>query len=104
MIAMGGLDLPPTAMRQQIASAIDLVVQGNRFGDGSRKLTYVSEVMGMEGDMVTMQDLFVFEREGIDEEGVVRGEFRPTGVQPRFLQRLTGSGIQLPPDLFVKRN
>ena len=101
MIAMGGLELPPRAMRQQIASAIDVIVQGNRFADGTRKLTYISEVLGMESDMVTMQDLFVFERRGIDKEGKVLGRFVPTGVQPRFLQRLSAAGIGLPANLFV---
>jgi len=101
MIAMGGLELPPRAMRQQIASAIDVIVQGNRFADGTRKLTYISEVLGMEGDMVTMQDLFVFERQGIGRDGKVLGRFVPTGVQPRFLQRLSAAGIRVPADLFV---
>jgi len=104
MIAMRGLELPPRAMRQQIASAIHVVVQANRFADGSRKLTHISEVLGMEGEMVTMQDLFVFRREGIGEDGRVKGEFVATGVQPRFLQRLQAAGIALPSDLFTARS
>jgi len=103
MIAMGGLDLPPRAMRQQVASAIDIIVQGNRLSDGTRKITCISEVLGMEGDMVTMQDLFVFEREGIAEDGTVKGRYVPTGVQPRFMQELRGAGIELPPSLFLRR-
>ncbi len=102
MIAMGGLDLPPRAMRQQIASAMDVVVQGNRFADGTRKLTCISEVLGMEGDTVTMQDLYVFRREGIDEDGKVMGKFVPTGVQPRFLSRLAANGIHLPANLLIE--
>ena len=102
MIAMGGLDLPQRAMRKQIASALDVIVQGNRFSDGTRKQTYISEVLGMEGDQVVMQDIFLFEREGISEEGKVLGQFVPTGVQPRFLQKLKGAGIDLPVDLFAR--
>ena len=102
MIAMGGTDLPQRAMRQQVASAIDLIVQGNRFSDGTRKQTYISEVLGMEGDTITMQDLFLFESRGIDEEGNVKGEFVSTGVQPRFLPRLRQSGADVPSDLFVR--
>jgi len=101
MIAMRGLDLPPRAMRQQIASAVNVIVQGNRFADGTRKLTHISEVLGMEGEMVTMQDLFIFERAGIGEDGRVQGRFVPTGVQPRFLQRLRAAGVNLPPNLFA---
>jgi len=99
---MGGLDLPQRAMRKQIASALDVIVQGNRFSDGTRKQTYISEVLGMEGDQVVMQDIFLFEREGISEEGKVLGQFVPTGVQPRFLQKLKGAGIDLPVDLFAR--
>ncbi|MFP4176399.1 MAG: CpaF family protein [Planctomycetota bacterium] len=104
MIAMGSADLPQKAMRQQVASAIDLVVQGNRFSDGSRKQTYISEVMGLEGDTITMQDLFVFEREGIDEDGVVQGRFVSTGVQPRFLPKLQQAGIDIPSDVFARED
>ncbi|MFP4026883.1 MAG: CpaF family protein [Candidatus Brocadiia bacterium] len=102
LVAMGGLDLPQKAMRKQIASAIDLIVQGNRFSDGTRKQTCISEVLGMEGDQVTMQDIFLFDREGIGENGKVLGEFVATGVQPRFLQKLKSSGVNLPLDLFSR--
>ncbi len=102
MIAMGGAELPQRALRQQIAGAIDVIVQGNRFSDGSRKQTYVSEVMGMEGDTITMQDIFVFERKGIDEEGTVHGEFVSTGVQPRFLSKLKRNGEDLPQGIFAQ--
>jgi pilus assembly protein CpaF len=103
MIAMGGAEIPQRAMRQQIASAIDVIVQGNRFSDGSRKQTYVSEVLGMEGDTITMQDLFAFESEGINEEGDVLGRFVATGVQPRFLQKVRQSGADLPADIFRRQ-
>jgi pilus assembly protein CpaF len=100
MIAMGGAEIPQRAMRQQVASAIDLIVQGNRFSDGTRKQTYISEVLGMEGDTITMQDLFVFENQGINEEGRVMGEFVSTGVQPRFLQKVRQAGADLPSNIF----
>jgi len=101
MIAMGGVDLPQSAMRQQIASAIDLVIQINRYPDGTRKIASISEVLGMEGETVTMQDIFIFERRGLDEQGVVLGRHLPTGVQPRFLLRLKAAGMQLPGAMFL---
>jgi pilus assembly protein CpaF len=101
MILMSGIDLPQRAMRQQVSSAIDLVLQLSRLSDGSRKVTYFSEVLGMEGDIVTMQDIFVYDRRGMDEEGRVLGAHVATGVQPRFMQRLRACGIELPPGLFV---
>jgi pilus assembly protein CpaF len=100
MIAMAGLDLPEKAMRQQIASALDIVVQLSRMSDGSRKMVSFSEVIGMEGDVVTMQEIFTFERVGIDEKGQVVGQFRATGIRPYFSDRLRVRGIQLPTDLF----
>lgn len=100
MISMANLNLPDRAMRQQIASAINLVVQVTRLPDGSRKLVSISEITGMEGPMVTMQDLFVFERRGYDQEGRVQGRFVPTGIRPRFSERLFAAGIKLPAELF----
>ena len=100
MISMAGLDLPEKAMRQQIASAIDIVIQLSRMSDGSRKLISLSEVIGMEGEVVTMQEIFVFERIGIDERGRVLGHFRSTGIRPHFSDRLKVRGIHLPMDLF----
>jgi pilus assembly protein CpaF len=100
MISMAGLDLPEKAMRQQIASAIDVVLQLSRLSDGQRKLVSLSEIVGMEGDVVTMQEIFVFEREGVDELGRVRGRFRATGIRPFFSERMLLRGIRLPSDLF----
>ncbi len=100
MISMANLNLPDKAMRQQIASAIDVVIQASRLSDGTRKLMSISEVVGMEGDIVTMQDIFVFERVGIGEKGKVLGRFRPTGIRPKFAERLKHSGIHLPASMF----
>jgi pilus assembly protein CpaF len=103
MIAIGGLELPQRAMRQQISSAIDVILQVARLSDGSRKLVSFAEVLGMEGEIITMQDIFTFERRGLGEDGGVLGEHVATGVQPRFLQRMKGAGINLPPALFLPR-
>ena len=100
MIAMGATNLPERAMRQQIASAIQLVVQQTRLSDGTRKVTSVSEITGMEGDVITMQEIFVFEKLGVNQEGRVLGRFRATGVRPKCAERLRASGIHLPPDMF----
>jgi pilus assembly protein CpaF len=100
MIAMGATNLPERAMRQQIASAIQLVVQQTRLSDGSRKVTSVSEITGMEGDIITMQEIFVFEKMGITGEGKVIGRFRATGIRPKCCEKLKQSGIHLPGDMF----
>jgi pilus assembly protein CpaF len=100
MVAMANLNLPDKAIRQQIASAMNVVVQVSRLTDGSRKVTSISEITGMEGPVVTMQDLFVFERRGFDENNKVRGVFKPTGIRPKFSERLFGFGIRLPQDMF----
>lgn len=100
MVAMANLNLPDKAIRQQISSAINLVVQVSRMSDGTRKLTNISEVTGMEGAVVTMQDLFIFERQGFDAENKVRGRFRPTGIRPKFSEKLFAYGIRLPNDMF----
>jgi pilus assembly protein CpaF len=101
MILMAGLDLPIRAIREQIASAIHVVIQIARLPDGSRRVTHVSEINGMEGDVVTMQDLFRFEQRGIDADGRVVGEFRSTGLRPAFADKFEIAGIHLPPDLFA---
>jgi pilus assembly protein CpaF len=100
MVSMAGLTLPTSAVRHQIASAINVIIQIARLSDGKRKITSVSEVVGTEGDVITMQDIFVFERTGIGEQGQVLGRFRPTGIRPRFADRLLVAGITLPQDLF----
>ena len=100
MIAMGATNLPEKAMRQQIASAIQLVVQQTRLADGTRKVTTISEITGMEGDIITMQDIFVFEKVGVTKEGRVAGRFRATGVRPKVAERMQAGGILLPTDMF----
>jgi pilus assembly protein CpaF len=100
MIAMGATNLPERAMRQQISSAIQIVVQQTRLSDGTRKITSISEITGMEGDIITMQEIFVFEKAGVTQEGKVVGRFRPTGVRPKCAERLKASGIHLPADMF----
>jgi len=96
MIQMTGMRLSDRAMRQQIASALNLVVQVARMSDGSRRVTSISEVTGMEGETITMQEIFQYERTGVDREGQVLGRFRPTGIRPRFAERLKACGLQLP--------
>ena len=100
MIAMGGTTLPDKAMRQQIASAIHLVVQQTRLADGTRKVTSISEITGMEGDVITMQEIFVFEKAGLNKDGKVVGRFRATGVRPKCSERLKAAGILLPTEMF----
>jgi pilus assembly protein CpaF len=100
MVLMSGLSLPMRAMRDYIASALNLVIQLARLSDGTRKLVRVTEIVGMEEDVVTTQDIFVFEQEGIDKDGRVRGFHRATGVRPRFSERLERAGIHLPRELF----
>lgn len=96
MIQMTGMRLSDRAMRQQMASALDLVVQVARLSDGTRRLTSIAEITGMEGETITMQEIFLFERTGVDGQGQVIGRFRPTGIRPRFAERLKASGMQLP--------
>ena len=100
MVSMANLHLPEKAVRQQIAGAIDVVIQVSRLSDGARKVITIAELVGMEGDVITMQDIFSFERRGIDAEGHVVGIFCPTGIRPRFAERLQSWGIELPADLF----
>ncbi|MFB3068474.1 MAG: CpaF family protein [Acidobacteriota bacterium] len=104
MVSMANVSLPDKAIRQQIASAFELVVQVSRLPDGSRKVIKISEITGMEGATVTMQDLFLFERQGYDEDMKVRGYFRPSGIRPKFAEKLLASGIVLPPEMFERRS
>lgn len=101
MVSMCGLSLTERTVRQQISSAIDIVVQVARLSDGSRKITSISEISGIEGSIVTMQDIFRFEKTGIDSDGTVRGVFSPTRIRPQFYERLRIAGIHLPADTFV---
>jgi pilus assembly protein CpaF len=100
MIAMGNVNLPEKAIRQQISSAIQIVAQQTRLADGSRKVTSISEITGMEGDVITMQEIFTFEKMGVTQDGKVIGRFKATGVRPKVAERLKTSGIHLPPDMF----
>jgi pilus assembly protein CpaF len=100
MIGMGAVNLPERAMRHQVASAIQVVIQQTRLSDGTRKVTSISEITGMEGDVITMQEIFMFEKVGITAEGKVIGKFRATGVRPKCSDRLRAAGIQLPATMF----
>jgi len=101
MSLMSGLDLPVKVLTKQIASAINLIVQQARFSDGSRKITHITEVQGMEGETILLQDIFVFEQKGIDAEGKVIGEMRATGFRPKCVPQLIARGCKLPPGLFT---
>jgi pilus assembly protein CpaF len=103
MVSMANLNIPERAVRYQIASAVHAVVQIARLSDGTRKVTNVSEVVGMEGEIITMQDIFLFDRSGVDEGGKVRGTFRSTGIRPKFAERLATSGARLRANLFDTR-
>ena len=100
MVLMAGMELPVRAIREQIASAVDLIVQQSRLRDGSRKFSLLTEVQGMEGDVITLQDIFVYEQNGCDEAGKVIGRFKPTGIRPKFLEKMSATGIQVSNDIF----
>ncbi|MBN2303300.1 MAG: CpaF family protein, partial [Anaerolineae bacterium] len=99
MCLMAGMDLPVRAIREQVASAVDLIVHQERMRDGTRKITKVTEIQGMEGDIITMSDIFEFEQTGI-EAGKVIGRIRPTGLRPKFIDQIEDAGIHLPPSVF----
>ena len=99
MVLMAGMDLPLRAIREQIASAVDLIVHQNRLKDGSRKIVNITEVQGMEGDVIVMQDIFVFEQTGVTE-GKIQGKLKPTGIRPKFVEKFEVAGIHLPPNVF----
>ncbi|HEX6139527.1 MAG TPA: ATPase, T2SS/T4P/T4SS family [Candidatus Limnocylindria bacterium] len=99
MVLMAGMDLPLRAIREQIASAVDLIVHQNRLKDGSRKIVNITEVQGMEGDVIVMQDIFVFEQTGV-VEGKIQGKLKPTGIRPKFVEKFEAAGIHLPPNVF----
>jgi pilus assembly protein CpaF len=98
---MAGMDLPLKAIREQVAGAVELVVHMERVKDGSRKVVFVSEVQGMEGDTIVMQDIFVYEQSGI-KNGVVQGALKPTGLRPRFLSKMVANDIHIPDSVFEK--
>ena len=99
LVLMAGMDLPMRAVRQQVASALNLIIQLSRLKDGSRRVTSVTEIIGMEGDTITMQDIFTFQSRGADENGRIIGDFTPTGIRPQVINRLFDMGIPLPTDL-----
>jgi pilus assembly protein CpaF len=101
MVLMAGFDLPQRAIREQIASALDIIIQIARFSDGVRRVTHVTEVVGMEGTVITLQDVFRFEQRGVDAQGRVQGVFVSTGIRPTFADKFAVAGIDLPPDIFV---
>ena len=103
MVTMGGVELPLKAIRQQLASAVDLVIQASRLQGGPRKITYITEVLNMEQDTIIMQDIFRFIQDGIDADGKAYGHFEATGVRPSFINRLEAAGVRLPPNLFAAR-
>jgi pilus assembly protein CpaF len=100
MVGMANANMGMRSIRSQITGAIDLIVQVTRFSDGSRKITYITELVGLEGEQVTMQDIFTFEKKGVAENGKVLGRFRATGVRPKFYEKLLSCGLELPASLF----
>jgi pilus assembly protein CpaF len=103
MILMAGVELPVVAMRQQISSAVDFVVQQQRLRDGSRRVIKITEIVGMEGDVVSSQDIFEFVQTGVSEEGKVIGYHRCTGIRPQCLEQLEAAGLRFPPNFFMDR-
>ncbi|MFM2093493.1 MAG: hypothetical protein RIS70_617 [Planctomycetota bacterium] len=103
LIMMSGFELPIKAMRAQIASAVDLIIQTNRLQGGKRRVTHITEIIGMEQDTVVMQDIYHYQQEGIDEQGKARGRFESTGIRPAFMDRLESSGVRLPASAFRQR-
>ena len=99
MVLMAGVDLPLRAIREQVASAVDLIVHQARLKDGTRRITNITEVQGMEGDVIVMQDVFIFEQTGV-VEGKILGRLKPTGIRPKFVEKFEVMGIHLPPGLF----
>ena len=100
MVLMSGMELPSRAIREQIASAVDVIIHESRLSDGSRKVVAISEVTGLEGQNVVMQDIFAFRQTGVDDFGVVTGTFRPTGAVPTFYEHLKSRGLRLDPAMF----
>jgi pilus assembly protein CpaF len=100
MVGMTGIEIPLRSLRSQVASALNVVIQAQRMSDGKRKVVSVQEIIGMEGEIVTMQEIYKFERQGVDAEGNVLGQHKMCAVRPKFLQRVAENGIPVPPDLF----
>jgi pilus assembly protein CpaF len=100
MVLMSGMDLPVRAIREQIASAIDLIVHESRFSDGTRKIVKMTEVVGLEGDQITMQDIFEYKQTGVGSDGKVIGYFRPTGAVPTFIEEIGARGLTIDRSIF----
>jgi len=100
MVLMSGMDLPMRAIREQIGAAVNIIIQQTRFSDGSRKVTHISEITGMEGEVITMQDIFLYKQEGFDEENRITGRFVPTGFIPRFYEDLRRRGLEVDMGIF----
>ena len=100
MVSMAGFDLPVSTIRQQFASAVNVIVQASRLQGGRRRVMSISEVMGMEGDMVTMQEIFCYKQKGVNADGNAYGDFWATGIRPTFLDHLNSSGQKITPDMF----
>jgi len=100
MVLMAGMELPIKAIREQISSAVDIIIQQSRLKDGTRRITHITEVVGMEGEVVTLQDIFVFKQRGKDEKGRILGEITPTGIKPKFMEKLSDAGMTISNDLF----
>ena len=100
MVSLANSNMQLTSIRQQISSAVDVLIQTMRLSDGSRRVMNITEITGMEGDVVTLQDIFVFEKRGLSPEGRVIGRFAATGIRPKFYEKLLAAGIRLRPDLF----
>jgi pilus assembly protein CpaF len=101
MVLLAGVELPVKAIREQISGALDVIIQQSRLKDGSRKITNITEVQGMEGDVIVLQDIFTFVQEGVTPEGKIIGKLAPTGVRPKFYEKLESSGIHIPPSVFI---
>ena len=100
MVGMANANMGIRSIRSQISSAVDVFVQTSRFTDGTRRITHITEVVGMEQDIITLQDIFLFEKTGVTDAGKVRGRFRATGIRPKFYDRLKTCGITLPAQMF----
>jgi len=103
MVLLAGVELPVKAIREQISGALDLIIQQSRLSDGSRKIVSITEVQGMEGDVIVLQDIFTFERQGKDPDGRIKGKLVPTGVLPKFYEKLQTSGIHIPTEVFIEK-
>jgi pilus assembly protein CpaF len=101
MIGMAGLEISSRSIRQQIASAIHVIVQAERLEDGRRRIVSISEIVGMEEDMISMQEIFKFRRLGRDADGLIQGQLETTGVRPKFMEMFASRGIRIPPEIFV---